>query len=297
VRHPNPSKPYDRRIHVTARRLLLSFFAVTAAACGEPITASPIEHSSPAFITNGVFDNANTWPAVGAMLIDRNGDGIYSANERLCTGTLISPTHFVTAAHCLVGRPAGLQLAVSFDANLNSDRERIFAVSFTVDERYPNIGAAGASEVYDLAIVTLPPGSTAGVTPMQLPTRGLLTALQEKGAPRGAMFVNVGYGVSATSRGPVVRSSTLGFRMVSSSPFMALTTTHLGLLMNSNATGEGGDCNGDSGGPKILDHEGYRHIVLGTLITGDAVCRATSWNTRLDTDEARSFLGRFVALP
>ena len=34
-----------------------------------------------------------------------------------------------------------------------------------------------------------------------------------------------------------------------------------------------------------------------TTITGDAQCRATDVDYRLDTDAARAFLGQFVSLP
>jgi hypothetical protein len=76
---------------------------------------------------------------------------------------------------------------------------------------------------------------------------------------------------------------------------MALQPTWLGLLMNSAATGQGGDCYGDSGGPKFL--EGDPTTIYAIVVTGDMNCRATSWNWRLDTPEARSFLSTFLTLP
>lgn len=77
--------------------------------------------------------------------------------------------------------------------------------------------------------------------------------------------------------------------------FMALQPTWLGLLMNNAATGEGGDCYGDSGGPKFID--GDRTTIYATVTTGDMNCRATTWDWRLDTPEARAFLGRYIPLP
>lgn len=82
---------------------------------------------------------------------------------------------------------------------------------------------------------------------------------------------------------------------MSKSEFMALQPHWLGLLMNESATGEGGDCYGDSGGPKFLD--GNPNKIYATVTTGDYPCRATTWDWRLDTPEARAFLGQFVALP
>ena len=60
------------------------------------------------------------------------------------------------------------------------------------------------------------------------------------------------------------------------------------------ATGDGGPCYGDSGGPNFL---GASDIVAATTITGDAVCRATNVVYRLDTHSARGFLKRYVNLP
>ena len=82
---------------------------------------------------------------------------------------------------------------------------------------------------------------------------------------------------------------------MSKSEFMGLQPTWLGLLMNAAATGEGGDCYGDSGGPKFLD--GRPDMVLATVTTGDMNCRATSWSWRLDSPEARGFLGAHLTLP
>jgi hypothetical protein len=38
-------------------------------------------------------------------------------------------------------------------------------------------------------------------------------------------------------------------------------------------------------------------IVAATTITGDAMCRATNVDYRMDTPSARAFLGRYLALP
>ncbi|MEA2426180.1 MAG: hypothetical protein QOH13_2590, partial [Thermoleophilaceae bacterium] len=39
------------------------------------------------------------------------------------------------------------------------------------------------------------------------------------------------------------------------------------------------------------------NIVAGTTITGDAFCRSTHVDYRLDTPSARNFLSSYVALP
>ncbi len=65
-------------------------------------------------------------------------------------------------------------------------------------------------------------------------------------------------------------------------------------ISENPATGNGGGCFGDSGGPNFL---GTTDIVAATTITGDAICRSTNTVYRLDTESARDFLGGFVTLP
>ena len=83
-------------------------------------------------------------------------------------------------------------------------------------------------------------------------------------------------------------------RKVSTSVFQALTRPYLRLLINTDATGEGGVCYGDSGGPAfILDTD----MIVGVQSQGDRICRAGAITYRLDTPQARAFLGQFVTLP
>jgi len=73
--------------------------------------------------------------------------------------------------------------------------------------------------------------------------------------------------------------------------------THLQLSQNP-ATGSGGACYGDSGGPNFLGAGSTETNIIATItIAGDAMCRATNTVLRLDTEEARVFLGQYVTLP
>src|SRR5262249_11578421 len=106
---------------------------------------------------------------------------------------------------------------------------------------------------------------------------------------------NVGYGVDASQTGRPAFAFD-GVRKTSKSLFQALDHPWLELLMNNNATGEGGICYGDSGSPHFL--EGNTQMALATSTGVDGVtCRAGSHNYRLDTQSAREFLGQFVQLP
>jgi hypothetical protein len=47
-------------------------------------------------------------------------------------------------------------------------------------------------------------------------------------------------------------------------------------------------------GPNFL---GTSDVIAAITITGDAVCRSTNVDYRLDTESARAFLGQYVTLP
>ncbi len=69
-------------------------------------------------------------------------------------------------------------------------------------------------------------------------------------------------------------------------------------ISQNQATGNGGACYGDSGGPNFLGTGTKEtNIVAATTITGDSLCKSTNVTYRLDSDSARSFLSGFVTLP
>jgi hypothetical protein len=82
-------------------------------------------------------------------------------------------------------------------------------------------------------------------------------------------------------------------RMVAEGRLKAVNKAWLHIAMNP-ATGDGGTCYGDFGGPNFL---GHTDVVAAITITGDAVCRATNVTYRLDTPSPRDFLGEHVDLP
>jgi hypothetical protein len=263
-----------------------------ATACTD--APAPTAAERPSLIVNGSPTGSKAYASVGALLFDWwTPLGVVNGDDQWCTGTLISPTVFVTAAHCVVGSdtPAGTQFYVTFASDLLANGIKIIpATGYAFDPLYGHDQA----NLHDLAVILLPAGSTKGMTPVGLPKAGELDALSAKGDLAKTLFVNVGYGSSASRTGPPSFGWD-GKRNMSKSEFMGLQPTWLGLLMNTSATGEGGDCYGDSGGPKFID--GNPNTIYATVTTGDFPCRATTWDWRLDTPDARAFLGRFVTLP
>jgi len=271
-------------------RIVLVAVSLGVAACADNPGAPPAS-GAPSYIVNGAPTGAS-FPSVGGLLFDFDGNGVYNGNDLTCTGSLIAPTVFLTAAHCVVGYPTPTpQFYVSFAPDLYaSGITTIKATGFAFD---PAFGHDQAN-LHDLAVVFLPAGSTAGMTPLKLARAGYLDDLSARGKLSKALFTNVGYGTSSTQTGQPGFPYD-GLRNTSQSEFMALQPFWLGLLMNNHATGQGGDCYGDSGGPKFLSSD--LTTIVATVTTGDVPCRATTWDYRTDTRSARDFLGQYVTLP
>lgn len=236
-------------------------------------------------ITHGQPDGKKH-PQVGA-LVDYDSKGTAYA---FCSGALISPTVMLTAAHC---NPGVSTVKVTFDSKvLNS------AVMYV--GRYhphPNFRAQ-QNDPHDIAVVVFD-RPISDITPAKLPTQGLFDTLKSNGLLDGTTYTAVGYGgQERTFDGAGGWSITYqDEREWSVSAFGALNDSWLRLSQNS-ATGNGGTCYGDSGGPNFFGSgKGETKMLAGTTITGDVPCVQSNVIYRLDTPSARAFLADFVTLP
>jgi hypothetical protein len=231
-------------------------------------------------VVNGQPDG-NRHPNVGALLAPQAySDGTWAT----CSGTLISPTVFLTAAHCDWGLS---RMAVTFDSVYTAPGTTYWG-NWYADPRFR--GAQG--DPYDLAVVVLD-NPVVGITPAQLPGAGSLANLA-----RNQGFTSVGYGAQSVTinHGPTFHYADIRYFATSDTLF-AINKAWLRISMNPTL-GDGGTCYGDSGGPNFLGAGTTEtNIVAATTITGDFMCRATNVVYRLDTESARSFLGQFVTLP
>ncbi len=279
---------------------LVACLALAGACTTEPGTAPPT--ARPRAITLGQVDLNGTYANVGAMIVQSRTSGrIYP----ICSGTLIAPAIFLTAAHCTVYYTQDLapyyDLFVSFSSPIGfgalTDLKATTLIPVTQVVSNPGYNQA-QSDPGDIAVLLVAAKDTKGIPLAVLPTAGLLDALNADGTLRASRYTTVGYGLQDRVVGggvpyyqdlnPIPRLYTFG-------GFDALTPAFLRLSMNP-ATGDGGTCYGDSGGPNFMVVNGVLTLVA-TTITGDAVCRATNVDYRLDAPTARAFLAPYVTLP
>lgn len=228
-------------------------------------------------------------PNVGALVAEWRTPGV---KDVLCSGTLVAPRVFLTAAHCTDYLQNALGITdvwVTFDTNSAAGPYRHGVMH--QDAGYPG----PASDSHDIAVIVLDE-SVSGIAPAKLPSLGQLDRMKADGTlGQSSEFTVVGYGEQERTKAhPGYTNPFDGYRWTATASYNSLNKAWLRLTQNA-AVGAGGACAGDSGGPNFL---GTSDVIAGTTIGGDSQCVSTNVAYRLDTQGARDFLAPFgVPLP
>jgi len=240
-------------------------------------------------ITNGQPDGGNH-PYVG-LLAWPAGGGYYW----VCSGAAISPTVFVTAAHCFEGYD-GEEVRVSF-----SEEAWFPATDYYVGtphwDPYFCIGCAPGLpgfDTHDVAVVVFQVPVVGLGEYANLPLEGFVDTL-----PMNSPVSLVGYGVQwDTGGGPPVEE---GFGTRYFAPTELVTSNHKHsnefIKLRANPSqGSGGTCFGDSGGPDIFEGPGINNdiiLAVNSYVT-NGNCAGVTYSNRIDTEYALEFINGFL---
>src|SRR6266542_1964400 len=211
------------------RKLVLLVLGVLALSL--PAGASAITYGQP---------DDSLHPNVGAMIRLRPSD---NQLRIVCSGSLIAPTVFLTASHCtsFVESTGQTDIWVTFDSSFTSKSKLLHGTM------HPNpLYNQSQSDPEDIAVITLDKPVT-NIAPVQLPTAALLDEVKANGTLKNQLFTSVGYGIQEPIPGPGGITHAFPMeRWYSVGHFWALNAAWL-RIAQTQATGDGGTCSGDSG--------------------------------------------------
>lgn len=243
-------------------------------------------------VTDGELDG-DGHPYVGLMVAqDDEGNPLWR-----CSGTLLSPTLFLTAGHCT--EPPAAHVEIWFDADVESG---------IPDNGYPYEGDVGGTPythpdydpnaffLHDLGVVVLDEPFVLDAYGA-LPELNQLDALKTRRGRQDVTFTAVGYGLQASFPDAAAwKDVSERVRMVSYPHLIQINGGLVGdfslLLSNNHATG--GTCFGDSGGPNFI---GDSNVVGGVTSFGmNGNCAGTGGVYRVDqADDLNWLYGEFGA--
>ena len=242
--------------------------------------------------------DGNGHPYVGTLLFQA-GDGYFYS----CSGTLLSSTVMVTAAHCTTDPSFGKNKAtwVKFDADITfPDRENYSGLADYLNDSkngwiaadvYPHPNYKGTyPETFDIGVAVLRKGVRLTAYGA-LPPKGFLATVKSVDENR---FSVVGYGLQGYIK-PFYQDKYS--RYVGYTRLVELKSTFDGAEASAKYTNNpgrvsGGSCFGDSGGPVFYQDT---NLVVSVVSWGITPCIGVDYNFRTDTKVAQDFLANFLS--
>lgn len=206
--------------------------------------------------------------------------GMVYNDEALCSGTLISPTAFLTAGHCTTSlRQGGSQVYVTFESQADFDPQGAYRGTPLTHPSYPAV---------DVGVVVLErPVTNVGYG--RLPAAGLVHTFQV-----GQPLTAVGYGQRGLfPAGFLLRPEASRIRYVGTLEFLGIYQgQYIRVSGGGLRSNQAGACYGDSGGPLFPRFD--QTTVVGVISRGSPVCAGQSLAQRIDLPQVLSWVNGFL---
>lgn len=283
------------------KKLLFSVFSVLA------ILATAV---SPVYAITGDFVEDFEHPYVGLVVFyDEAGEFLWR-----CTGTLISNWTLLTAGHCADTEGGAVTARVYFqqDAGANYDPETeidpvtgypeycaagtegtlCFTASTILNYDYP--GTLRLPNTHDVGLVILDQPANLGYA--ELPEENFLDQFATDRGTQDVLFTVSGYGLTYKNI-PQTGKPNISFRerLMAEAMLVNLNSalnTGFNLQTQGNGAGQGGTCNGDSGGPVFFGgFDADSDLVVAVTSFGlNYLCRGTDFAYRIDQPEVLAWI-------